>query len=202
MLKLSAKPRAFDERYYRRWYADSATRSGMDRFTPIVARMVAGQLAYFGLEVRSILDVGCGLGYWRGAAARYFPGARYHGIDVSDYACRRFGWERASIVDYDPGHSFDLVVCQSVLQYLPNRDCEAAIANLARLCDTALYLEAPTRRDLAEVCVKGRTDTRVYGRSGDWYRRRLRPHFVGIGGGLYLSRNVDAYPFELAAQWL
>lgn len=202
MLKLSAKPRAFDERYYRRWYADSATRSGMDTFTPVVAGMVAGQLAYYGLEIRSILDVGCGLGYWRSAAAEHFPAARHHGIEVSGYACRRFGWEQASIVDYDPGRSFDLVVCQSVLQYLPNGECEAAIANLARLCDTALYLEVPTRRDLAEVCVKGRTDRRVHARSGDWYRRRLRPHFVGVGGGLYLSRNVEAFPFELAAQWL
>jgi hypothetical protein len=37
----------------------------------------------------------------------------------------------------------------------------------------------------------------VHWRTGTWYRKRLAPHFVEIGGGMWLSRRNTAPLFEL-----
>jgi predicted TPR repeat methyltransferase len=76
---------------------------------------------YVRVPVRRVLDVGCGIGLWREAVQRHFPGASYHGVEFSEYLVERFGWERGSVVDYaahDPAEPFDLVICQGVLPYL------------------------------------------------------------------------------------
>jgi hypothetical protein len=34
-------------------------------------------------------------------------------------------------------------------------------------------------------------------RAGDWYRRRLRAHFVNCGSGLFARRTADLVFFDL-----
>ena len=96
-----------------------------------------------------------------------------------------------------PRNPFDLVVCQGVLQYVSDAECKAAIDNIATLCSQALYLEVLTRRDARENCIPERTDTDVYLRKGQWYRKRLGVHFVNLGGGLFISRACAATCYEL-----
>jgi SAM-dependent methyltransferase len=182
----------FDAAYYRRYYGDPRTRVASRRDVERLARFVAAYLAYLAIPVRSILDAGCGLGFWRGAAAALWPRARYRGIEVSDYLCRRYGWTRASIVDYKPGRQFDLIVCQSVLQYLSDHDAARAIGTLSTLARGAVYLEVPTTEDWRDTCDRRRTDGTVHLRSAQWYRRRLARHFVAVGGGVFVAASAAA----------
>src|SRR5277367_4687920 len=68
------------------------------------------------------------------------PRARYVGLERSEYLCSRYGWTRGSVVDHAARHQSDLVVCYDVLQYLDDRDAGRAIANLARLTRSAVYV--------------------------------------------------------------
>ena len=187
----------FDRAYYDRWYRNDETRTFMTEYTPVIARFVLAYLDYLEVEVRTVLDAGCGLGHWQAALKNLGRNVRYHGLETSDYLCRELGWEKGSIADYRAEEPFDLVVCQGVLQYLDDAECKAAIDNLATLCSEALYLEVLTQRDARENCIPERTDTDVYLRKGKWYRKRLDRHFVNLGGGLFLSRTCAATCYEL-----
>lgn len=195
---MSARTR-FDAAYYRRFYGNRATRVADAGSYRRLARFVAAYLRHLELPVESVLDLGCGLGNWRAALAEELPKASYTGVEVSDYLCERYGWTKASVVDFDPGRAFDLVICQGVLQYLPDRHAARAIGNLARLTRNALFLEVLTRRDWRENCDRETTDRDVHLRDGDWYRRRLRRHFVNCGGGVFVPRSSPAVLFELEA---
>lgn len=187
----------FDADYYRRFYEDRRTRVTDPARVRRLCAFTIACLRHYELPVRSVLDLGCGIGLWRRALATIAPQARYQGVEFSEYLCRRFGWSQGSVVDYDPGRRFDLVVCQGVLQYLDDADAARAIANLARLARGALYLEALTESDWAENCDREVTDGDVKLRSGAWYRRRLRPHFLAVGGGIFLRRDAGVTVFEL-----
>jgi len=192
----------FDADFYHRFYRDPRTRVSDLSAVRKLAAFVAAYLHFLGLPVRSILDLGCGLGHWRTAARSLWPRARYHGVESTGPLCERLGWTHGSIVDLDTstlrrGGTFDLVVCQSVLQYLDDRDAAIAIDNLGRWCRGALYLEALTELDWRENCDQSRTDGAVHLRSGAWYRRRLGKHFVDCGGGVFCSKRSGVTLFEL-----
>jgi SAM-dependent methyltransferase len=200
--KARAEGPRFDAGYYERFYADPRTRVSDGSAVRKLAGFVAGYLRYLDVPVRSILDVGCGVGHWRTAARRCWPRARYHGLEYSQHLCDRFGWTQGSVVDFDPrsmraAGTFDLVVCQGVLQYLDDRAAARAITNLGRWCEGALYLEALTQRDWRHNCDRTRTDGDVHLRSGDWYRQRLARHFLDCGGGVFCSRKAGVTLFEL-----
>ena len=125
------------------------------------------------------------------------PRARYSGLEASAYLCGRHGWIAGSIVDFSPRKPFDLVVCYDVLQYLSDAEAGRAIANLARLSRSAVYVSALTREDWRENCDRSRTDRNVHLRPADWYRRRLRRRFRHLGFGVWLRRDVSAILWEM-----
>jgi trans-aconitate methyltransferase len=183
----------FDAAFYRRFYVDRRTRVSSRAAVAKLARFAAAYLAYLEIPVHSILDAGCGIGFWRDAARDLWPRARYHGLEISEYLCRHYGWTRASIVDYKPGRQFDLIVCQSVLQYLSDHDAARAIETLSTLARGAIYVEVPTTEDWRDICDRRRTDNAVRLRPAAWYRRRLARHFVAAGGGLFVARSAAAF---------
>ena len=107
----SAPAATFDEAYYQRFYFDKKTSvvdpAHMDR----LGTFVGAYLHYLRVPVRRVLDVGCGIGLWQGLIARHFPQASYQGVELSDYLCDRYGWQRGSVVDYAADAPFDLVTC-------------------------------------------------------------------------------------------
>lgn len=186
-----SKPSHFDRAYYTRFYEDPRTRVSDARQVEKLAGFVCGYLGYLGLRVQRILDLGCGLGLWRGPLQRAFPRASYQGVEYSTYLCQRFGWTHASVVDFRAPRPFDLVVCQGVLPYLGSADAKRALANLASLCRGALYLEAVTREDgESGVLDTERTDPGMHLRPRSFYLRALAPHFVALGGGLFVARSA------------
>jgi len=187
----------FDEAYYERFYFNPKTRVNDQKSIDRLGAFVASYLEYFRIPVRRVLDGGCGIGLWRQVIATHFPKARYEGIEVSEYLCERYGFTHASIVDYQPRGRYDLVLSQGVLPYLSSEDALAAIANMARLCRGALYLEAVTIEDWQYCCDRERSDDALHLREADWYRAALSRFFIPVGGGVWLSRELPFRPFAL-----
>jgi predicted TPR repeat methyltransferase len=194
----SAPAATFDEAYYQRYYFDKKTSvvdpAHMDR----LGAFVGAYLQYLRVPVGRVLDVGCGIGLWQGLIARHFPQASYHGVEISDYLCGRYGWERGSVVDYAGSEPFDLVICQGVLPYLSPPDLRRALANLGQLSRGALYIEAVSREDYErDVIDEDLTDARLFRHRAELYRRGLAEHALELGGGLWLSRQAQVPLFAL-----
>lgn len=189
--------RRFDDDYYARYYLDPDTRVISAEDVARLGRFVCSYIGYLELPMRRVLDMGCGLGHWRPVIAEHFPEASYTGVEVSEYLCQRYGFQQGSITDYVGRGRFDLVICQGVLQYLEGGELSAAIDNLARLCRGVLYLEVLTREDWQQNCDQERTDGDVHLRTARTYRRHLSPHFITLGGGLFLARSAPVTLYEL-----
>jgi trans-aconitate methyltransferase len=162
-----------------------------------LANFIFAYLKYLQVPVRSVLDLGCGMGLWREEVLRRRPSARYVGVEYSAHACRKYGWQRGSVIDYQPAEDFDLVLCHDVIQYLDDDQAEAAMRNLTGITKTALHLEVLTTEDWENNCDREKTDGTVFLRSADWYRKRLKRHFLACGGGLFLARTAPAVLYEL-----
>jgi SAM-dependent methyltransferase len=192
-------PRRFDESYYRRFYGGPERVHGAREIAHL-ASGVAGIAAWLGVDVRSVLDVGAGVGLWRRWFRRHRPRVQFRSIDVSEYACRAYGHERRDISAWRARHAFDLIVFHSVLQYMRDADAARAIDNVGRMCRGLLYLETVTSEDAPNLDL-ARTDTAIHVRPAAWYRARLSRHFVQVGAGLWASRraNVALYALEAPA---
>jgi trans-aconitate methyltransferase len=183
--------------YFRRFYLNRKTRVTTPAEMRARARLIAAILGHARIPVRSILDVGCGIGLLRKPFAEMLPRARYVGLETSDYLCTRYGWKRGSAIDYVPRRPSDLVVCYDVLQYLDERDAARAIANLAKLTRGAVYVSALTREDWLANCDRTLTDRAVHLRAGAWYRQRLMRRFRYLGFGVWLRKDVSAILWDM-----
>lgn len=189
----------FDQAYFDRFYESSRTRVHGKKEIARLARGVVGMLGWLGAPLESVLDVGAGAGLWRDWFRRHRPLVRYLSTDVSAYACRRYGHELRDVSKWRSKERFDLIVCQGVLPYLADADCERAIQNLGAMSSGFVYLEAITAKDLREVCDLDMTDVAVHPREGAWYRARLSRYFRQIGCGLYYANNGPLRFYELEA---
>jgi SAM-dependent methyltransferase len=185
----------FDADYFRRFY-DGPGKTHSAAEIGRLACGVDGLAAWLGVELRSVLDVGAGTGLWRTWFRKHRPGVRYRSIDVSPFACERYGHELRDIARWRSRERFDLVVCHSVLQYLDDAAAARALDNIGRMCRGLLYLEAVTRSDVPILDLE-KSDTQMHVRSGAWYRRELGRHFFQIGAGLWGSRRSPVQLFDL-----
>jgi len=187
----------FGAEFYRRHYDNPRTAVTSRLEMARRGQFIAAFVNYLDLPIRTILDAGCGMGWLRAPLERGIPGARYLGLEASEYLCQRFGWQHGCIASHRARAPYDLVVCYDVLQYLGDRDAARAIANLGRVTRGALYFSALTHEDWEDNCDQSRTDREVTLRPAHWYRQRLARHFVPLGGGMHLRRGVPAHQWEL-----
>jgi hypothetical protein len=187
----------FDATYFRRYYESSRSRVYGREHVAHLARGVTGFVLWFGGDIDAVLDIGAGIGLWGDWFGANFPEVRYRSIDVSEYACAKYGHEKRDISRWRAREKFDLIVCQGVLPYLDDVACAKAIVNMAEMCRGFLYVEAITARDLREVCDRKRTDVSVHARSASFYRRLLTRYFEPIGCGLYHVKGGDKLFYEL-----
>lgn len=185
----------FDRDYYQRFYHDATTRAVSPQEQALQTTFIAAYLRYLQVPVRTILDVGCGLGDMLAGLQHAFPDACCTGVEVSEYLCKTHGWEHGSVVDLrrDP---CDLVVCHDVLGYLNKKDCRKAIRNLSRLTAHALYLSVVTAED-EPVYDPEHTDMTQKFRPVAFYRELLARDFVTAGGGFYLKKPLTVPVWQL-----
>lgn len=191
----------FDAEFYRRYYRDPATRVSTRGEQQRLGDLACAYTAYLGFTVRRVLDAGCGLGYMRAPVERFFPRARYVGLEASEYLATRFGWVHQGLEAYRPATPFDLILCHDVLQYLDDRTAARAIANLGRLSRGAVYLTALTLEDWRSTADRTRSDGGVHLRPADWYRKRLIRHFRPLGAGLLVRRGYAPVLWQLERCW-
>ncbi len=193
----ASKAFVFDDQYYNRYYGLHKNRVADSNSVKLLADYVCSFTLHVQVRVSRILDMGCGIGLWKKPLRKKFPLAKYIGVEWSDFLCKKYAWEKGSVVDYTAKRPAELVICQGVLQYLDDSQAEAAIHNLAALCSGLLYLEALTEKDWLEACDQKVTDGDVYRRSGQWYWKRLIEYFVPCGGGIFAIKKARLPLFEL-----
>ncbi|MGH7724475.1 MAG: class I SAM-dependent DNA methyltransferase [Candidatus Eiseniibacteriota bacterium] len=195
--------KTYDRAYFERWYRDRA--NALIRGGLIERRVrLALSAAEYLLErpVKSVLDVGCGEGSWRGHLKRLRPGLRYVGVDSSAYAVRRFGRLRnlrrgtvGGLGRLGLRGPFDLVVCSDVLHYVPTADLARGLRAMARLAGGVLFLEFFTREDDSEGDEAG-----FMPRSAVTYRRLLKAAgLVHAGLHCYVGKRFLARERALVA---
>jgi len=187
----------FDAGYYERHYGREESRVHGPKEIAHLATMITSYVAWLGGTIESVLDVGAGTGLMRDHFRAHFPDVRYRSLEVSPFAAKTYGHELGDISSFRAEETFDLVICQGVLQYLDDAHAEKAIARIGDLSRGFLYLEAITQRDLRTVCDPERTDTAVHTRPGSFYRPLLKRHFHFVGCGLYYSRAGELLFYEL-----
>jgi Nodulation protein S (NodS) len=187
----------FDAAYYRRFYGKARTRiHGAEEVAHLGAGLVE-MIAWYGGDVRSVLEVGAGVGLLRDWFAKERASVRYVSTEYSAYAAATYGHVQRDIATWKGRQKFDLVVCQGVLPYLSDNGALAAIDNLAAMTRGFLYLEAITRRDYDTVCDREKTDPGMRLRPAAFYKKRLARAFQPVGGGLYYAKNGPLVFWEL-----
>lgn len=187
----------FDQAYYDKFYLSSKTRVISPEEHGHLARYVFEFAKYNGIELERVLDVGAGVGLWKRWIEKHAKNTEYVGTEVSKVMCDEHGFLNRDIARWRDRNQYDLIVCQGVLQYLPDPDIAPAVANLAAMSRGLTYIEVTTRLDLRERTDKERTDQKIFIRNGSYYKGILQKHFHQVGAGLWWTRELPPPFFEL-----
>lgn len=187
----------FDEAYYKRFYVDAATRVVSPEEHNSLAEFVFGFAAWNKIEIKSVLDIGAGVGLWKKWIQKHAKGVAYEGTEVSQAMCKKHEFLERDIARWRDRKKHDLIICQGVLQYLPDPDIAPAIANIAAMSRGLVYFEITTRGDLRERCDQELTDQDIHVRNGSYYRGILLKHFLCVGAGLWWSKEQPPPFYEL-----
>jgi predicted TPR repeat methyltransferase len=189
--------RRFDEAYYHRFYEDPKTRVTSAEEHDALAQFVFAFARYNKVEIKSVLDIGAGTGLWKRWVEKNAKGVAYTGTEVSQAMIKKHGYVHRDIARWRDRKRHDLIVCQGVLQYLPDPDVAPAVANIAAMSRGLVYIEITTRADLRERVDTIRTDSDIFVRNGSYYRGILSKQLVNIGCGLWWPKDREPPFFEL-----
>jgi SAM-dependent methyltransferase len=185
----------FDAGFFKRFYSTTPMHSR--RKIETLASGVHQFCSWWDIQVRSVLDVGAGVGYWSDWYRNNHQRAKVVSVDFSEHACKKYGHELRDISSWAPKRKFDLVICQSVLQYLDDQAARSAIKNLAKATKHVLFFEVPTKSDLRNNVDRDVTDFEIYSRTGIWYRNELAKYFKQAGAGLWVAKSSTIVLYEL-----
>ena len=188
----------FDKAYYEKFYLDETTQAVSNEEQERQVNLIQTYITYLQIDIKSVLDLGCGLGQFLRSLARVMPSAAVTGVEISDYLCQQQGWQKGSVVDFglQREQQYDLVICNDVLAYLNNGECAKAIKNLAKLTSQCLYLSVLTEEDMS-ICDQQTTDMRQRLRPSQWYKKHLAKDFCSVGGGLFIRKPVQVPIWQL-----
>jgi 2-polyprenyl-3-methyl-5-hydroxy-6-metoxy-1,4-benzoquinol methylase len=189
--------RRFDEAYYHRFYESPQSRVVSVEEHHHLAQFVFSFAEYNKVEMKSVLDIGAGVGHWKYWVEKHQKGLAYTGTEVSAVMCKKHGFQHRDIARWRDRKKHDLIICQGVLQYLPDPDVAPAVANIAAMSRGLVYVEVATRADLRDRADKTRTDLDIHVRNGSYYRGILAKHFLGVGCGLWWAKDRPPPFWEL-----
>jgi SAM-dependent methyltransferase len=189
--------RRFDEAYYHRFYESPKTRVVSPEDHAHLAEFVFAFARWNQVELKSVLDIGAGIGLWKNWMEKNAKGVQYTGTEVSLAMCKKHGFLQRDIARWRDRKKHDLIICQGVLQYLPDPDVAPAVANIAAMSRGLVYVEITTRADLREVRDSTRTDADIFVRNGSYYKGILAKHFVNVGAGLWWTKEPPPPFYEL-----
>ena len=125
--------RRFDEAYYHRFYESPQTRVVSAEEHHHLAQFVFSFAEHNKVEMKSVLDIGAGIGLWKHWIEKHQKGVSYTGTEVSAAMCKKHGFQHRDIARWRDRKKHDLIICQGVLQYLPDPDVAPAVANIAAM---------------------------------------------------------------------
>lgn len=189
----------FDEAYYQRYYLRPSTRVYSKARHARLVSGVMGMTEWLLGEVRSVLDVGAGVGWWRQWLKKHRPEVDCVSTELEPAICKKYGHQQADVRQLKMPRTFDLVVCHGVLPYLAANDLKPAIDNLGAVCGGVMYLEAICNEDFAGSVDETLTDTSVHRHPAALYRKHLGRHFTQLGAGLWAAKRADVVLFSLEA---
>jgi SAM-dependent methyltransferase len=187
--------KSFDQQYFDKWYRHPTYKIGTQADLERQVRLALSAAEYMLTRpVRSVLDVGAGEGRWQPVLRALRPRVQYTGVDPSEYSVRRYGASRnivrGTFDDLDTlfhDRTFDLVICCSVLNYLPRPAFTTAVAQLAARTHGLAFLEIFTSADE----VVGDTN-HWYTETPATYRQMLRrAGFIPCGLHCYITSALD-----------
>lgn len=189
--------RRFDEAYYHRFYESPQTRVVSPEEHDHLASFVVGFARWNHIELKSVLDIGAGIGLWKRWFEKHDKSVTYTGTEVSQAMCKKYGFQHKDIARWRDRKKHDLIICQGVLQYLPDPDVAPAVANIAAMSRGLVYVEVTTRGDLRDRCDVTRTDNDIHIRNGSYYRGILAKHLINVGAGLWWVKDKPPPFYEL-----
>ena len=84
--------RRFDEAYYHRFYEDLKTRVVSSEEHAALGEFVFAFARWNKVELKSVLDIGAGIGLWKRWIEKNYPEIKYTGTEVSHAMCKKYGF--------------------------------------------------------------------------------------------------------------
>ncbi len=133
-----AKTQPYSSHFY------DAIRSGSRSSAEAVVPLIIGHLG----AVESVVDVGCGEGWWGAEFAGHLPWAvTALGIDGEYVESCAIPMEAVDLGQpFDLGRRFDVAVCLEVAEHLPPERADGFVADLCRLAPTVVFSAAMPRQ--------------------------------------------------------
>jgi trans-aconitate methyltransferase len=192
----------FTKEYFDKLYPQFETIDG-DYNSKDHAQYLDAIFKLMGIHASSIYDFGFGKGTLLRDVSKKLESAHVKGCDVSEYAyqslknkkwAKDFKLEVSEIYNLKiPKKPYHLGLCNSVLQYVDDRNLEKSIEVLSKSCKY-LYLHVPTKEDyvLLEKNLNF-VDTYAHHRSNEFYTKILKKRFTFVSWGLLESKKYIQY---------
>lgn len=194
----------FDKTYWDKNYSDPMSMDGIGNAKEHV-RYLQAFLAIEHVDISSVIDLGFGYAHLFRETLKAFKPHTAVGIEPSPYAFKKAKphklrpvpstnlklYEEDLITWCRTKHKeikFDLGICTSVFQYIPDKDLKEIIPILAKRIKY-IYLTVPTdielNRQISELEFK---DEYAIRRSRERYQKLLRPHFTFVSARVLESK--------------
>ncbi len=175
------------------------------------ARYVLELFSLMEIKIGSVGDFGFGLGVLLKEFVKQLKPRRVVAIDPSLESVNgllKQKWHKkleiaikqSTIEEFDSSYlkknPLDLVICNSVIQYLPSKNVEGAFEKLAHI-SKYIYLSIPTSNDYEYMKKEFNfTDPYAYSRSRSFYLKSWKNHFHVVSHNVLESKyNVKQSPF-------
>lgn len=196
----------FDSEYWKQNYSEPETMDGIGNAKQHVNYLKS----FFELElvdVSSVIDFGFGYGYLFQKMLKAFLPYKACGLEPSTFAFDKARSRKLRPVESmklellnesieawcarkeSKKHRYDLGICTSVFQYLPDENLEKILPIMAQRVKY-LYLTVPTDKELdRQISDLDFKDTYALRRSREYYREVIGKHFTNISSKLWESKH-------------